>query len=486
MSIRKYTAINIVGGIIPMIVMLVSVPLYLRLLGDARFGVMAILWAILGYFSFFDLGLGKATANRVAQTQSEPSQHRADIVWTALAINFALGLLAALILWFVGHYAILHALKIPVSLRAEALQALPWMVGALPLLLVLSVLNGALEGCNEFFVANSIQVGGSAMMQLVPLGVAVWMGPQLGYVVPAAVVARAVTVLPLLAACRWKVMPRAKVWFKSAEVRPLIFYGGWMALGGIAALLLETFDRVLVGVILGATATAQYVIPLEAAGRLRMVPAAFSRALFPKFSALSDESGAAVNSVESLKDLITPIIVLALVLIEPFLFLWVGKGIASTAVPLALIVLLGTWISSIAYVPAVLLQARGRPDIVAKIRTAELPVFLLVLFFALREFGLLGAATLLSLKATIDAMLMFHFSGMLSTCVRKLYAPAFVVIVTFAFAWAISSHPEYLPLLAVGEFVLILISLWIGRNFWRPFVWKVLEVCFVRTKVAER
>lgn len=59
MSIRKNTLINLAGSIIPMIVMLVTVSLYLKVLGDVRYGVLALVCLLLGYFPFLEMGLGK-------------------------------------------------------------------------------------------------------------------------------------------------------------------------------------------------------------------------------------------------------------------------------------------------------------------------------------------------------------------------------------------------------------------------------------------
>ena len=43
-----------------------AVPPLVRLLGVDRFGVLALAWIIVGYFSLFDLGMGRALTKLVA------------------------------------------------------------------------------------------------------------------------------------------------------------------------------------------------------------------------------------------------------------------------------------------------------------------------------------------------------------------------------------------------------------------------------------
>jgi hypothetical protein len=57
--LARNTAINLGGYVIPLLVGLATIPYVVRGLGSAGFGILSIAWVLLGYLSFFDLGLGR-------------------------------------------------------------------------------------------------------------------------------------------------------------------------------------------------------------------------------------------------------------------------------------------------------------------------------------------------------------------------------------------------------------------------------------------
>ena len=66
-TLARNTIWNMVGQGAPLLVALFAIPLLIKGMGTDRFGVLTLAWAVVGYFSLFDLGLGRALTKLVAE-----------------------------------------------------------------------------------------------------------------------------------------------------------------------------------------------------------------------------------------------------------------------------------------------------------------------------------------------------------------------------------------------------------------------------------
>jgi O-antigen/teichoic acid export membrane protein len=110
----------------------------------------------------------------------------------------------------------------------------------------------------------------------------------------------------------------------------------------------------------------------------------------------------------------TPLAVVSMTALEPFLRLWVGEDIASSAAPVGSILLMGMWVNSMAVVPFAFLQAQGRPDLPAKFHLLELAPYIGALILGLHLAGIQGAAWAWSGRVALDAVLLFSAAWKIS------------------------------------------------------------------------
>jgi O-antigen/teichoic acid export membrane protein len=398
-------AINVFGAVVPLVVGLVTVPVYVRHIGDARYGVLSIVWVLLGYFGFLDLGLSRAAANALARLRHAPQWTRARVLVTTLVLNLGLGLLGSLCLAVFGSYFLQHVLAVTEALKLEIAQAFPWIVGLFPLALLSGVGIGALESRERFLLANVLQVSGMSLGQIVPVILAVVVSPSLAVVVPAAVIARALSVAAILIAVYRDEGPLPLVAFDRHQARKLLTYGGWISVSGIISPILSSLDQFVIGSMLNVAAVAHYAVPMSLVTRSQVVAVALTRTLFPRMSSVGPDEAHSLASraLLSLAYVYGAICAPAIILAPVFFKYWIGADFAAVAAPVAEILFFGAWINGLAFVPYGLLQSQGRPDVTGKFHAAEVLPFIGILWGLTSAYGITGAALAWNLRCAADA-----------------------------------------------------------------------------------
>jgi O-antigen/teichoic acid export membrane protein len=429
-SIARNSTYNIVGAILPIALALVTVPVYLKLVGSDRYGVLAIAWLLLGYFGMFDLGLGRATAQRIASLRDGEPSERAATFWTAFAVNVAMGLVGALIFWPVAHYLFGNVFKIDPSLRGEVMAAVPFLALAVPVATTTGVLTGALQGRERFLEVNVISVLSTTLFQLLPLAVAWLHGPNLPVLLLAAVSARLLAVFVLWQRCADDLVrghPKAP---QRRLVKPLLSYGGWVMVTSMVGPMLVITDRFIIGAILGAVVVGHYSVVFQLAERVTVIPIAIVNAMFPRWATLQGDEGRQLSlaATRAILTVMTPIMIGGIFILDPFLSLWVGPAIAHEVGFVGKILLISYWISSLGVVPYGQLQATGRPDLVSKIFLIEVPFYVPALYWAISTFGLVGAGVTFCLRLVIDYTLLSYLAGRVLAVWPTLVSAGFLVL----------------------------------------------------------
>lgn len=435
MSIARHTMLNLAGAAVPLVVTVISVPLYLALIGVERFGLLSTCWMLLGFSSLFDLGLGRATAQQIARLSKQGSeQDRTAVFWTAHWLNLALGVGGGLIFLAAGPY-LLGLLNASPTLERELSAAVPWLAAAVPISTIANVLSGALEGRERFGPINIINATGFSLMTLVPLIAAATYAVDLPTLIAASLAPRILTIALLYGAC-FKAVPLSGIkWLSRPLVRQLVTFGIWITLVSLAGPLLEYFNGFAVGAVLNAGLIASFSIPYSVCSRISLLPQSLSSALFPRFAASSgaDENHAMQGvAVRVLSSVMTPLILVALLAGKPVFTLWLGRDIAEAAAAPLFILLGGFWAHAFIYVPYAKLQATGRPELVTKTRFAELIPYWALLIAALQLFGVAGAALVWALRAAIEPIILTWLTRPAINPLRSLVVPGVMVTASVA------------------------------------------------------
>ena len=97
------TAWNLAGFILPLPVAVAVVPILMQGLGEVRFGLLTVTWAMMAYFTLFDFGLGRATTQGIVQARAAGNTtSMLDLCWSSTWAHLGLGLAGAAILLLAG------------------------------------------------------------------------------------------------------------------------------------------------------------------------------------------------------------------------------------------------------------------------------------------------------------------------------------------------------------------------------------------------
>lgn len=414
-SITRNTLYNLAGSGVPLILFVVTIPVYIALIGAERYGVLAIVWLVLGVFGLMDMGLGRAVTQRIANLrEAGAGEHRA-VLGTALATNLLIGSVGAVLMYGAGQAVFGQGITLEPDLRGEALSVVVLMAIGVPVVTTYAILLGALQGIEKFAITNRIAIINSTIFQCLPIAIAYFYSINLFPLVAAALAARVIAVIMLWRECRRAFGSGIVSAWDRERIRPLLAFGGWVTLTMLLGTVLVFSDRLIIGSLIGAVAVTLYAVPFDASRRLGVVSEALASALFPRLAAVDDvrsrELVSRANAV--LFAVATPLVAGLITVADPLMRLWLGEDIGSQSAPLLQILALAAWANIFARSPYARLQATGRPHVVALIGLIQTPFYLVALIFALDQFGLAGAAAVYLARNSADYMMLAIAAGMI-------------------------------------------------------------------------
>jgi O-antigen/teichoic acid export membrane protein len=410
------------GNLVPMGVALAAVPFLLHLIGQERLGVLSLIWVVVGYFSFLDMGLGRAVTVAVASSRTEGGEGRVRelrVLATVSSLLVGVGSVIALLLGLgISIWGEPFHLSSP-QLSQEVTQALLWMLPSLPLLLLSSTLRGHLEGVGAFRVLNLLRIPTGALLILGPCLTALYT-PDLSWACISIGVVRLVQVVALLGLVAHAMDLNVGAFLtalirsrSAAALRPLLSFGGWVTLSNIVGPVIVYVDRFVISALLSAGAVAVYSVPFDVVSRLPILIASLCSVLLPELARLSQSVANYGSDGHALRRLVrrssglsagmmATVVAVAWVLTPWALRVWMGPEFAEQSTQVTQILLLAFGTNALAQIPFTALQACGLARSVALLHAGELLPYGLVLVWSISYFGIEGAAWAWLLRGVAD------------------------------------------------------------------------------------
>jgi O-antigen/teichoic acid export membrane protein len=412
--LARNTVLNFFGLALPLLVGFITIPVVIQRLGTDRFGILSIIWVVVGYFGFFDLGLGRATTKFVAEALGKAEHEKVPrFFWTTIFFQGILGIIGAIVLALMTPWLVHRVLNIPSSLIGESTFSFYVMALSFPVVMVSGSFRGVLEAGQRFDLVNSVKIPSSIVNYIAPL-----LGAMAGFGLPGIMIlltsSRLIT-LVVWAVIGLKAFPILKRGFAlhRETIKPMLSFGGWLTVSSLVGPLLIYLDRFFIGSLLTMAALGYYAAPYELVLRLGILPQSLIITLFPAFSALEGRQELEKarilygRSVKYLFLAIGTMIVLLVFFARLFLKLWLGESFAINSTLVFQILAVGFFANALANIPFSFLQGIGRADITAKFHLAEVVFYVPLVWALIKQWGIEGAAAAWAIRVTVDMVLLF-------------------------------------------------------------------------------
>jgi O-antigen/teichoic acid export membrane protein len=410
--VGRNVVLNLAGYVLPMLCAIYAIPRVIDGIGTDRYGILTLVWMLVGYFGLFDFGLGRAVTRSVAEALGKGEDQKVPtIVWTGLSMMLALGLTGAAVLGLLGPWLVTRVLNVPPAIEAETIAALRVVTFLIPIVTTQTALQGLLEAKQLFKWTNAVRVPLFMLMYLGPLFVVPFSSslvPIVGVLAASRLVAW--IALALLGLKAHPSLARQRTFQRSALV-PLLRFGGWMTVTNLVSPIMVYMDRFFIAAMASVEVVAYYTTPYEVISKFTTIPNAVVTVMFPLFAATYavDRLRTAALIGRGLRYvglLIFPVTFLTLTFAQEGLSLWLGPVFAEQSTTIAKLLTFGIFVNSMTFVPYSALQGLGRADLTARTHAVELPLYLATLVVLVRAYGAEGAAIAWVGRVTFDALVL--------------------------------------------------------------------------------
>lgn len=403
--IIKNTVLNAAGLVIPGLLFIPAAAFLARTLGVEQFGLLLLMYAMLGYSGIFDAGMTRAVIRKVAQSKTKDEDD--FIMGTALGAVLVISAIPVfIVLFFSDDIAVW--LKVSENYTADTVAGLKLLALIVPLFLITVVAFSYLEGKEEFLKLSLYKVITGAVMATAP-AIAVYNDASLVSAVLGLLGARIFTAILAIFSLNMSIGIR-NLKFDKKVLIDLVTFGGWISLSNIISPVMVYMDRFILSNSVGAASVAFYNAPSDLIEKISVLPGALARTIFPLFSRLGShieyEKKIYFGLVFVLIILLTPLFLMA----ESILDLWLGEPYGLQSSFILKILIIGFFFNALAQIPFAAIQAKGHSRLTALLHLTEVAPYLLLLFYLVDILGLVGAAYAWTARVIIDFFCLLFFS----------------------------------------------------------------------------
>jgi O-antigen/teichoic acid export membrane protein len=466
------------GLLINLVIGLGMMPFVVHHLGDAAYGIWALVLQMTGYMGVVDVGLQSALIRFVARFEAAgDNTGLSELLSTVFAVFSALALACLGVGTVLAVYVMPH-MHIAPGMLAESRIALLCAAGTMASGFVLGMFTGVLVGLSRWDLHNATGIGALLVRTLLII-----LFLRAGYGLVAVSVIHFLTSTAgygaaALLARRFLRGVKISWWMANLKViRPFFVHSFYSFLIGIGNRINYQVDTIVIAAFLPIQYVTVYVIGLRLPEYIRSLMNAVAQVMAPVVSGLD-----ARGKTEDVKQLLLrgtkclllvgyPVTVAAILLGPPFIRLWMGAEYAEASRGVLIILAVGLFGSFTEYVAAHALYGLSKHRANVWYTSMECVVNLGMSLLLVRRYGIYGVA----LGTTVSIFLR-----------EAAFTPAYLRILRvhwYTYVWR-AILPVFLPTLffasgvllfraafGVGNYLTLALAAISGLALYVPCVW---------------
>lgn len=454
MSLKKKSIANFIGGVIPAVASLLTVPVIVSRLGNVEYGLFTLVTAIVGYFALIDINV---TAGSVKYLSEHHAREEHDQVNRVISfggfIYFMIGLLGGLGIFFFADKLVTSFFNVPADLHETARRTLQVAAVAFFFGQMQVYLLSVPQALQRYDLSGKIESVFGALTSISTV-VVVLLGGGLVQIILVRLVLSVIN-CGLLINIIQKIMPFIQLVKPDRDtVNKLASFSAYSYLSRIASITYVNGDKMLLGAFLDLHAVSLYSVPSLLVHRVVSLVFRLGQVLFPVTSAL-----VANNQLDELRHIYlmstryytylnASLCLMLAIFSREILHYWAGSVFDSSAALVLIIISAAAFFESLTNLPSFVNDGLGKPRNTGMLALMRALVGLAFSYIGIRYAGYVGAAwayLISSVIFSIAFLIFVHQKSIpisLHTVYKKSYFPTVIPLIIFMItAYIFSDRP---------------------------------------------
>jgi O-antigen/teichoic acid export membrane protein len=406
---------NLLGGLTPAAVTLLTLPFIANTLGSENYGVLTLISAIVGYFAILDINVTAGSVKFVAQHHATGSiRLRNQTITCGLAIYAAIGAAGCLLILVFADTLVRRVFVVPDKLHATVLASLHLAAIGFLFGQTQIYLSSIPQAIRRYDRTAMVEAAFGIIVPFSTVGV-LWLGYGLYEVVLVRVVASAINVGVLGVVIRRLMPDVALEWPDRRVLAELARFSGFSYLSRLTAVAYAQGDKLILGAMVSMSALTHYAVPFTLVNRLFALSLRLGAVLFPTASALS-----ATGDTFRLRDIYLygaryllfincAITTLLATMAYELLYYWIGQSIAVTGAWILIVLSWASLADSVTNAPSLVNDGLGHPRVTGLFAIARAALGIGLTIVLVARFDVEGAAYAQLITSTVMASVFLWF-----------------------------------------------------------------------------